>query len=149
LYWCFKVKEPKYIFLSILGIIFNVTTKCDGRDANTCNASCNGRGNNEPMVRGIEFGQSINAVVRFGMGNGFQCFGNRISNYSNIANEQLFNYSNIAIDIRVYILAVQHLYFLIWCTSNWCFYMLYYFFLKLFSILDCFNLSSVDNWTTK
>jgi hypothetical protein len=77
------------------------------------------------MVRGIELGQSTNTVVRFGMVNGFQFFGNRMSNYSNIADKQLFNYSNIAVDIRVYILAVQYLYFLI--TFNWCFYMLYYF----------------------
>jgi hypothetical protein len=63
------------------------------------------------MVRGIELGQSTNAVVRFGMVNDFQFFGNRMSNYSNIADKQLFNYSNIAVDIRVYILAVQYLYF--------------------------------------
>jgi hypothetical protein len=127
LYWCFKVKDPKYFFCSILEIIFNVAIKCDGRDTSTCNASCNRRGSHEPMVRGIELGQSTNIVVRLGMVNGFQFFGNRMSNYSNIADKQLFNYSNIAVDIRVYILAVQYLYFLIWCTSNWCFYMLYYF----------------------
>jgi hypothetical protein len=65
------------------------------------------------MVRGIKLGQSTNEIVRFGMGNGFQFFDNRMSNYSNIADKQLFNYSNIAVDIRVYILAVQYLYFLI------------------------------------
>jgi hypothetical protein len=88
----------------MLGIIFNVATNYDGRDA-----SCNGRGSHELMVRGIELGQSTNTVVRFGMSNSFQFFGNRISNYSNIADKQLFNYSNIAVDIRVYILAVQYL----------------------------------------
>jgi hypothetical protein len=63
------------------------------------------------MVRGIELGKSTNTVVRFGMGNSFQFFGNRMSNYSNIADKQFFNYSNIAVDIRVYILAVQYNYF--------------------------------------
>jgi hypothetical protein len=55
-----------------------------GGDASTCNASCNGQGSHEPMVRGIELGQSTNAVVRFGMSNNFQFFGNKMSNYSNI-----------------------------------------------------------------
>jgi hypothetical protein len=91
----------------MLGIFFNIATKCDGRDASTCNASCNGRGNHEPMVRGIKLGKSTNAVVRFDMGNDFQFFGNRMSNYRNIADKQLFNYSNIAVDVWVYILAVQ------------------------------------------
>jgi hypothetical protein len=45
------------------------------------------------------------------MDNSFQSFGNRMSNYNNIADKQLFIYSNIAVDIRVYILAVQYLYF--------------------------------------
>jgi hypothetical protein len=62
-------------------------------------------------IKYIDFGFGMGNG--FGMDNGFQFFGNRMSNYSNIADKQLFNYSNIAVDILVYILAVQYLYFFI------------------------------------
>jgi hypothetical protein len=78
------------------------------------------------------------------MGNDFYFFGNRMSNYNNIADKQLFNYSNIAVDIRVYILAFQYLYFLFDVLLIGVF-ICYIIFLKLFLIIDYFNLSSVDN----
>jgi hypothetical protein len=82
------------------------------------------------------------------MGNSFQFFSNRMSNYSNIADKQLFNYSNIAVDIR----------FIFWQFNTYIFlfdvlpigvFICYIIFLKLFSMLDYFNLSSFDNWKTK